>query len=250
MDPPLPDPFDPALLLLPPGMIGTIATPKRPPRHRKGELFLKGPIPWDWWSTACRLAGQALQVASALRYRAGRAGTEGIHLGLADLEPVMGVHRNSARRGLRALEDAGLVCVSRRSGSKPVVSLLDLSPGGKKRKPLYGPIPWAWWVLACRLPGRSLQVASALWFMVGWSKNRQAEFEFGLAEWAELGLSRFSAGRGIECLHRAGLVSVEYRTGRKPVVIVQDAPRSTSGHPVIPTEVSPHPSRSGANGEA
>jgi hypothetical protein len=60
--------------------------------------------------------------------------------------------------------------------------------------------------------------------MVGWSKSREASFEFGLAEWAELGLSRFSAGRGIECLHRAGLVSLEHRTGKKPVVIVQGAP--------------------------
>jgi DNA-binding transcriptional ArsR family regulator len=227
MDPTLPDPFDPSLLRLPAGMIGTIDTTKRPPRHRRGERFLKGPIPWEWWSTACRLPGQALQVASALRYRAGWGGTEGIRLGLADLEPTLGVSRSSARRGLRALEGAGLVSVSRRSGSKPVVSPLDRPPSGKKRGPLYGPIPWDWWVLACRLPGRSLQVASALWFMVGWSRNREARFEFGLAEWAELGLSRFSAGRGIECLHRAGLVSVVLRPGCRAFVTIAAVPDSS-----------------------
>ena len=209
-------------------MVGEIVTPRWPPRHRIGECFLKGPIPWDWWSTACRLTGQALQVASMVRYWAGCEGPEGIRLGLSDLEPIMGVHRNSARRGLAAMEAAGPVSVLRRSGSKPLVSRSDVPPSGNDRKPLYGPIPWAWWAHACRLPGRSLQVASALWFLVGWSRGRQAEFAIGLAEWADLGLSRFSAGRGLQCLHRVGLVSVVERPGRRPMVTIK-AVSDTSG---------------------
>ncbi len=225
MDPLPTDPFDPETLRLPAEMIGKIVPRKRPPRHGGGERFLKGPIPWAWWSTACRLPGQALQVASAVRYQAGCTGPKEIRLGLADLETTLGVGRDSARRGLLALERAGLVSVSRRVGSKPVVGLLAAPEAGSDRKPLYGPIPWAWWSTACRLPGRSLQVASALWFLVGWSKRREAEFELGLAEWGELGLSRFSAGRGVECLRGAGLVSVVERPGRRPVVTLTELPR-------------------------
>jgi hypothetical protein len=78
--------------------------------------------------------------------------------------------------------------------------------------------------VACRLPGRSLQVASALWFLVGWHKGREAEFEFGLSDWPELGLSRFSAGRGLECLEQAALVAVERRPGGRPIVTILAIP--------------------------
>jgi hypothetical protein len=33
---------------------------RRPPRHRRGERFLKGPIPWPWISAAAALPGKAL----------------------------------------------------------------------------------------------------------------------------------------------------------------------------------------------
>src|SRR5690349_820802 len=39
---------------------------KKPPRHRPGEPFLKGPIPWRWLSRAMRLTGKALHVAILL----------------------------------------------------------------------------------------------------------------------------------------------------------------------------------------
>jgi hypothetical protein len=222
MDPPSSDPFDPDLLRLPVEMIGKIAPRRRPPKHRVGQAFLKGPIPWAWWSTACRLPGQALQVASAIRYQTGKSRLPEVRLGLADLEPTLGVGRDSARRGLQALEGAGLIAVSRRVGSKPLVVPLAAPAARTERKPLYGPIPWDWWSRACRLPGRSLQVASALWFLVGWSKGREAEFELGLSEWGALGLSRFSASRGLECLRRSSLVSVVERPGRRPMVTLRD----------------------------
>jgi hypothetical protein len=215
------DGFDPDALRLPPGAIGDTTRPVRPPRHRPGEAFLKGPIPWSWMATACRLPGAALAVASAVRYRAGRTRPDAISLGLADLSGSLGVLPRSARRGLAALEGAGLVAVVRRSGCKPLVTIRDLPEPEAGRRPLRGPIPWDWWTAASRLPGKSLQVAAALWFLVGWSGGRQAEFEFGLSDWSELGLSRFSAARGLEALAGAGLVEVEQRAGQKPLVLVR-----------------------------
>ena len=44
----------------------------------------------------------------------------------------------------------------REPGCKLAVSVLDL-PGpetGPRRRPLYGPIPWSWWLPASRLPGK------------------------------------------------------------------------------------------------
>jgi len=217
------DRFDPESLRLPPGMVGDLTRKLRPPRHRRGEAFLMGPIPWAWWASACRLPGAALQVASVVRFRAGWKGPNAITLGLAEMSEGLGVEPRSARRALVQLELAGLVTALREPGCKPVVSILTVPAGAEGRKPLYGPIPWNWWSGACRLPGKSLQVASALWFLAGWSRGREAVFEFGLSEWEKLGLDRFSAGRGLGELEAAGLVSVERRDGRKPVVTVTHA---------------------------
>ena len=57
-----PDPFDPDALRLD-GVnfdAARIATSKKPPRHRPGEKFLRGPIPWTWLQQAARLRGSAL----------------------------------------------------------------------------------------------------------------------------------------------------------------------------------------------
>jgi DNA-binding transcriptional ArsR family regulator len=57
--------------------------------------------------------------------------------------------------------------------------------------------------------------------MAGW--RRSADFELALDGWAEFGLSRFSASRGLDALERAGLVSVDRRPGRSPDVTIVDA---------------------------
>jgi DNA-binding transcriptional ArsR family regulator len=81
-----------------------------------------------------------------------------------------------------------------------------------------GPRPLSTWM-------RSLQVASVRWLLAGWS--RSAEFELALDGWAEFGLSRFSASRGLNTLEGAGLVSVARRPGRSRDVLVLDS--STTG---------------------
>jgi hypothetical protein len=158
----------------------------------------------------------------------------------------LGVKPDAAGRGLIALESAGLVGVERGAGRKPVVTILDGSPApdaGPDRRRLRGPIPWAWWVRACRLPGRSPAVASALWALVGRARGREAVFELGLSDWPELGLTRFSAGRGLRELESAGLVGVQARPGRKPIVTVLDGRREAVGATDSPEMARP-PERS------
>src|SRR5262249_10913036 len=100
---------------------------------------------------------------------------------------------------------------SRESGRKLVISVLDLpeTEARPKRQSLYGRIPWSWWLPACRLPGKSLQVGAVCWLLAGC--ERSAEFELALNCWLELDLSRFSASRGVDTLEQAGLVSVASR---------------------------------------
>jgi hypothetical protein len=64
-----------------------------------------------------------------------------------------------------------------------------------------------------RRKGRSERLAGS---------RRGAEFELVLESWAEFGLSRFSASRGLDTLEGAGLVSTVRRPGWSSVVLIRD----------------------------
>jgi hypothetical protein len=142
--------------------------------------------------------------------------------GLDAIAKGLRISEQSARRGLHGAELAGLLAVEREPGCKLAVSVLDLPrpESGSERRPLYGPIPWSWWLPASRLPAKSLHVGAVCWLLAVW--ERSAEFELAVHGWTEFGLSRFSASRGLDELERAGLVSVVRTPGRSPVVTVLD----------------------------
>jgi len=101
------------------------ARPSKPPRHRQGEAFLKGPIPMAWLALAARLPGRALHMGLVLWYWAGITKQRVVAPSLSRAEREFGVSRTALARGLAALEHADLVSVDRRAGRKPVVTLLD-----------------------------------------------------------------------------------------------------------------------------
>jgi hypothetical protein len=208
-------------LRLPPELIGHPTPKRRPPHHRPGDPFIRGPIPYSWIASACRLPGAGLRVAMAFRFLCCRFRPEN-RWGLDKIARGLRVSLRPAQHGLHAAELAGLLSVSREPGCKLAVSVRDLPEpeAGPGRRPLYGPIPWAWWLPASRLPGKSLQLASACWLLAGW--ERSADFELALDGWADLGLSRFSASRGLDILAGAGLVSAVRRPGRAPIVSILD----------------------------
>jgi hypothetical protein len=229
-------------LRLPAEMIGDLERRRPLPRHRRGDPFLKGPIPYAWIAAACRLPGAGLRVAMAYRFYRDRFRFErrGRRWGLLDVARGLQISDDAARRGLRAAERVGLVAVSREPGRKPAVAVAEL-PGpvaGPTRRPLYGPIPWAWWLPASRLPGKSPQVAAACWLRAGW--GRSAEFELSPGDWAEFGLSRFAVARGLEALAGAGLVAATRRRGYAATVTILD--------PVGPTRPGPERGASGSVG--
>ena len=101
------------------------ATIHRLPRPRAGEKFLKGPIPLDWLSTAARLPGKSLHVAIAIWFTASLAKSATVPLSnIAGLP--FGLDRNAKYRAMAWLEKTGLICVERRLGRSPVVTVLEL----------------------------------------------------------------------------------------------------------------------------
>jgi DNA-binding transcriptional ArsR family regulator len=143
------DPFDPDNLKLPGVIRATPPTPQGPPRHRSGQKFLKGPIPLAWLEIAGRLPGKALLVGLHVWFQAGLRNSRSVPLNQSRLARP-GMSDKTVRRGLRALERAGLVTVDRKPGRKPIVTLLDppaavpptgVAPARGSRYPRGSPAP-------------------------------------------------------------------------------------------------------------
>jgi hypothetical protein len=104
-------------------------------------------------------------------------------------------------------------------------------PANPKRLPrhrrgerfLLGPIPLAWLCPACRLRGKALTVAMALWFQAGLQGGsptvvltRSLLRQFGVTD-------RHAGYRALKALEAADLVEVERHTGRCPRVTIRNA---------------------------
>lgn len=106
-----------------------LSAKKRPPRHKGKEKFLKGPIPWDWLVQAMQLPGSALQVGLVLWFQSGISRNRAVKFNQASATRY-GMHGDTAKRGIRALEAAGLVQVLRLPGHALEVTLLDAPNAG------------------------------------------------------------------------------------------------------------------------
>lgn len=101
------------------------AVSSRRPTLKRGDRFIKGPLPLRWIGRAAVLPGKACQVALALWFRRGMEGPNSIALSRATLD-LFGVDRHAGYRALRVLEQAGLVSITRRCGKTARVTLLDV----------------------------------------------------------------------------------------------------------------------------
>jgi len=89
-----------------------------------GEKFLKGPIPLKWLATASKLPGKAFQIGISLWYLKGLKKNHEVKLTNVVLAEF-GVKKDAKRRGLEALEEAGLVSIKRRKNKNPIVTILN-----------------------------------------------------------------------------------------------------------------------------
>jgi len=88
-------------------------------------------------------------------------------------------------------------------------------------EPPPGPIPLSWLSSAAQLPGKSLHVAVALWFLRGLQDTPVVTLSNVMSE--RFGLDRNAKYRGLGWLEEAGLVSVSRKCGRSPMVTIRDA---------------------------
>ena len=90
---------------------------------------------------------------------------------------------------------------------------------------LGGPIPMGWAERATALPGRAWHLACALWFEALCSAGRSPTVQLPPRTLRRFGLgSRTTLYRALAALAAAGLVSVEARRGRTPLVTILPVP--------------------------
>lgn len=86
---------------------------------------------------------------------------------------------------------------------------------------LGGPIPLGWLSCAAGLRGKALHLGIALWFAAVRSKGKNPAVKLTSPLAKQFGLSaRTTRNRALLELKSAGLVSVEERNGRSPVVTI------------------------------
>ena len=95
----------------------------RVPPSTKG-LFLKGPIPVNWLAQAAECGLPALVIGLELWLLSGLRKSKVVDLNLSRLRLSVVRARQSNQRGLRQLEEAGLVRVIRRPGRRSQVEIV------------------------------------------------------------------------------------------------------------------------------
>jgi len=83
----------------------------RQAKSRRSERFLKGPIPLKEITTAACLAGKSLALLLAIHHRIDLTGKTPITLP-SNLLSELGISRDAKARGLKYLEQAGLIRVT------------------------------------------------------------------------------------------------------------------------------------------
>jgi DNA-binding transcriptional ArsR family regulator len=81
-----------------------------------------------------------------------------------------------------------------------------------------GPIPLKWILPASSLPGKSLQISMALWFLKGVTRKNTVKLSGKLVR--SFGVSRSTLYRGLAEMENAGLISIQRYKGRSPMVTI------------------------------
>jgi len=81
-----------------------------------------------------------------------------------------------------------------------------------------GPISLEWLVIASKLPGKSLQISMALWFLKGVTKKNTVKLSGKLVR--SFGVSRSTLYRGLAEMENAGLITIQRHKGQSPMVTI------------------------------
>ena len=81
---------------------------------------------------------------------------------------------------------------------------------------LKGPIPMAWLNEAAKLPGKTLNLGLAIWWLAGMAKTKT--FKLTGKALGHVGISRDAASDAIKRLEAQGLIRVQRSPGQRPTV--------------------------------
>ena len=90
---------------------------------RMSRRFVKGPIPLPWLSKALELTPSAVKCALALFYQRGLSSSDTFKIEPARFREL-GIADTARRRGLRELEEHGLVRLQKDHSKSPVANLI------------------------------------------------------------------------------------------------------------------------------
>jgi len=79
----------------------------------------------SWLSKAANIPGKALCIGVTIRYLAGMVGLQNIKLNRRLLED-MNISQDACSDGLRRLEAAGLIRLTRKPGQRPIIDIVEL----------------------------------------------------------------------------------------------------------------------------
>ena len=90
---------------------------------KQADLFIKGPIPMAWISSAANLPGKAVHVALAIFWLAGMKPQQPVKMTRKALN-LFNASEDAYRDALPRLEAAGLIKVSRSPGQRALVEIV------------------------------------------------------------------------------------------------------------------------------
>ena len=93
----------------------------------------------------------------------------------------------------------------------------------KKRLFLRGPIPLEWLAAAAKLPGKTIHVGIALWWLRGMAAGKP--FKLTQIALTAMNVERDAERAGLTRLEQAGLVRVERKPGQRPTISILDLTR-------------------------
>jgi len=93
----------------------------------------------------------------------------------------------------------------------------------KKELFIRGPIPLEWLAVAAKLPGKTLNVAIALWWRHGMAGGEP--FKLTQRALTAMNVERDAERAGLARLEQAGLIRLERKPGQRPTVSILDLTR-------------------------
>ena len=93
-----------------------------------------------------------------------------------------------------------------------------LVPIPKKKLFLRGPVPMDWLSKAAELPGKTLNVALAIWWLQGMTQSEL--FKLTRKSLSLFGIKRDAASISLKRLEGAGLIRVQRNIGQRPTISI------------------------------